>query len=74
MMEQIALATKDGIKGKDDSLDTISMLQNMNPWKPYGLDVPIDGNDSTPRNEQVWGKDDLLAEEIDDGSFGSYVV
>ena len=33
-MEQISLATKDGIKGKDDCLDTISMLQYMNPWKP----------------------------------------
>ena len=33
-MEQVSLATKDGIKGNDDCLDTISMLQNLNAWKP----------------------------------------
>ena len=33
-MEQIRLATKTGIKGKDDCLDTISMLGFLNPWKP----------------------------------------
>jgi phage terminase large subunit-like protein len=31
---QIRLATINGLKGKDDCLDTISMLMNMNPWKP----------------------------------------
>jgi len=74
MMEQIALATKDGIKGKDDSLDTISMLQNMNPWRPSGVGIPIEGEEGPVRNEQVWGKDDLHTEPIEDGSFGSYVV
>jgi len=33
-MEQISLATKDGIKGKDDCLDTISMLNFMTHWVP----------------------------------------
>lgn len=33
-MSQIRLATHSGLKGKDDCLDTISMLGNMNPWKP----------------------------------------
>lgn len=31
---QIRLATKNGLKGKDDCLDTISMLMYMNAWKP----------------------------------------
>uniref|UniRef100_A0AAU6VZM7 Terminase n=1 Tax=Pseudomonas phage Arace01 TaxID=3138526 RepID=A0AAU6VZM7_9VIRU len=33
-MEQIRLTTKSGIKGKDDCLDTISMLGYLNPWRP----------------------------------------
>lgn len=31
---QIKLATVSGLKGKDDCIDTISMLQYMNPWMP----------------------------------------
>lgn len=31
---QLRLATKDGLKGKDDFLDTISMLGYLSPWKP----------------------------------------
>lgn len=33
-MGQIKLATINGIKGKDDCIDTISMLGYLNPWKP----------------------------------------
>lgn len=33
-LEQIRLTTKNGIKGKDDCLDTISMLGYLTPWKP----------------------------------------
>jgi len=31
---QIRLATKNGLKGKDDCLDTISQLMYLNAWKP----------------------------------------
>lgn len=31
---QIRLATRNGLKGKDDCLDNISQLPLMNPWKP----------------------------------------
>lgn len=31
---QIRLATINGLKGKDDCLDTISMLGYLKPWKP----------------------------------------
>jgi len=48
-MEQIRLATITRIKGKDDCLDTISMLAALNPWKP---------TQGTPRrldnDETVW--------------------
>lgn len=33
-VSEISLATQSGIKGKDDCLDTISMLAEMNPWRP----------------------------------------
>ncbi len=33
-ISQIRLATHNGLKGKDDFLDTISMLMYMNAWKP----------------------------------------
>ena len=33
-MSEISLATTTGIKGKDDCLDTISMLGELKPWKP----------------------------------------
>ncbi|WVK90010.1 hypothetical protein [Burkholderia phage vB_BpP_HN02] len=33
-MTEIRLATQSGLKGKDDALDTISMLGYFKPWKP----------------------------------------
>lgn len=35
-LAQIALVTKSGIKGKDDFVDTVSMLGMMTVWKPQG--------------------------------------
>lgn len=52
-MEQISLATKDGIKGKDDCLDTISMLQNMNAWKPNPEE--IQERKSVSESDPLWG-------------------
>lgn len=33
-MQEIKLATRSGLKGHDDCLDTISMLAYLNPWRP----------------------------------------
>ena len=73
-IEQIALATKDGIKGKDDCIDTVSMLQNMNPWIPGG--IPEDLNKTTAnRVSQVWDTSAITSNhDDDDDSYGSYVV
>ena len=54
-MQQIKLVTRSGIKGKDDCLDTVSMLGYFNPWKPseaakltgYEVDVYDDMNDNS---------------------------
>jgi predicted phage terminase large subunit-like protein len=73
-IEQIALATKDGIKGKDDCLDTISMLQYMNPWRPAEDVQQVSPNNPNNRTGQVWGSNDLLPDDTDTTSYGSYVV
>ena len=39
-MSEISLATINGLKGKDDCLDTISMLMHLTPWRPTE-DAPI---------------------------------
>ena len=33
-MGQIRMVTSSGIKGKDDCIDTISMLGFLTPWRP----------------------------------------
>lgn len=47
-IEQIRMATQSGLKGKDDCLDTVSMLQCLNPWKP--MDTPP----LTPEENDMW--------------------
>lgn len=47
-MEQIRLATKNGLKGKDDCLDTISMLGYLNPWKPSEGSSSMMGHNGGP--------------------------
>ena len=65
-MSQISLATINGLKGKDDCLDTISMLMNLTPWKP-SEDVPM-----AEKKEGRWEVD----EEADDthSAMDSYIV
>lgn len=72
-VEQLALVTVDGIKGKDDCVDTVSMLQYMNPWKPSAQVITDPSQDNT-RNENVWGSNDIASDDIEDGNYGSYVV
>jgi hypothetical protein len=58
-LQQIRLATKNGLKGKDDCLDTISMLGYLKPWKP---------SEATPsvvdEEDDLWGDDTPNAENI----------
>lgn len=67
---QIKLATKNGLKGKDDCLDTISMLMYLNPWKPSEQTSPMVGHNGGP------GMDD--DEDLDTGvgpsAMASYIV
>lgn len=73
-IEQISLVTKDGIKGKDDCIDTISMLQYMNPWAPADqTNAPVEKT-STDERKGFWGSNDLSPHDTDSSGYGSYVV
>lgn len=72
-IEQIALVTKDGIKGKDDCVDTVSMLQYMDPWKPSKETYDTTTNDYA-RDERVWGSNRHDMDDMADSNFSSYSV
>ena len=65
-MQQIRLTTRSGIKGKDDCLDTISMLGFLKPWKPSESAI------TTPDQIDVY--DDMLHNETNTGGISSYLV
>jgi phage terminase large subunit-like protein len=63
-LEQIRLATSSGLKGKDDCIDTISMLAYLTPWKP---------SESAPvHTDSGVFEEDLEPEDI--SPMSSYVV
>ena len=66
---QMKLATHNGLKGKDDCIDTISMLMYLNAWKPSADQVknPTMGQNGGP----VWDDDEIEEEVI---TINSYVV
>lgn len=64
-MNQLRLVTTTGIKGKDDCIDTISMLAVMPAWKPY--------YEAPPATESgVYGSRDSF--QSNDTPLRSYVV
>lgn len=68
---QMKLATANGIKGKDDCLDTISMLAYMHTWKPSAA-VPLYSDDNTNGySSSLW--DDHSSREEATG-ISSYIV
>lgn len=64
-MEQIRLATRSGFKGKDDCIDTISMLGYLTPWKPSGSSGDQGGNNP------MWEMEDKF---VTPNSMSSYIV
>lgn len=65
---QIKLATKNGLKGKDDCIDTVSMLMYMNPWKP----TEDSHTETDSRGNPMWGDDDR--NEAETSALASYIV
>lgn len=64
-MGQLRLVTQSGIKGKDDCIDTISMLGYLKPWKPS--DTPA----ATPHEVELWEEEE---QEMNSGGLSSYIV
>ena len=65
-MQEIRLATQSGIKGKDNCLDTISMLGFLKPWKPSDAAPAVSGLD------HHWDDDDDMPQEIN--RMSSYIA
>lgn len=64
-LSDINLATISGLKGKDDTLDTISMLLYMNAWKPS------EEQGMTTSDDKHWDMDDNEDEAL---NLSSYIV
>jgi predicted phage terminase large subunit-like protein len=64
---QIRLATHNGLKGKDDCIDTISMLMYLNPWKPTEETSAQIGHNGGP----LWEDDDIVENP---NALDSYIV
>lgn len=62
--QQIRLATINGLKGKDDCIDTISMLGFFKPWKPS------DTLPTTPKEADIWD----FEESKEETPLASYIV
>lgn len=73
-LEQISMVTKDGIKGKDDCVDNVSMLQYMNPWTPSGDAVVTASPQGKELPRAVWGSVDASPGDYDESNYGSYMV
>lgn len=63
-MAQLRLATASGLKGKDDCIDTISMLGFLKPWKPSDA-VP-----TTPAEVDIWEEEHAQ----ESNALSSYIV
>jgi predicted phage terminase large subunit-like protein len=63
-MVQLRLATVNGLKGKDDCIDTISMLGYLKPWKPS------DSMPATPAETALWEEE----HQTEETALASYIV
>jgi predicted phage terminase large subunit-like protein len=64
-MAQLRLVTRTGIKGKDDCIDTISMLGYLKPWKPSENMAP------SSHEIEIWDEEDKQRKA---SSLSSYIV
>ena len=67
MMVELQLATVKGFKSKhDDQIDTISMLAELNTWKPSEVSVEYDEDIQAIPGTSLWGSDDI---KVNDNSY-----
>ena len=72
MLQEISLATKNGIKGHDDCIDTISQLVYMNPWKPSVEAEPVKRDNSSYGG--MWDFSDIESETPYETGLDSYII
>jgi len=70
-VEEIRLVTFDGIKGKDDCLDTISMLTHMKPWS---VSVPTDEPNKKRKHDSLYAEDAFDDVQHFTSGLESYIV
>ena len=68
-MNEISLATRNGIKGHDDCLDTISQLAFMNPWKPGIAAEPVKRTES-----KYFAFDESIYSPVETSGLSNYIV
>ena len=57
LLSELRLATLKGFKSKnDDQLDSITMLAELNSWRPSEISTP-DEDDNSPAGTSLWGDD-----------------
>lgn len=64
-LSEIRLVTKTAIKGKDNCLDTVSMLAQLTAWKP-SEETPLKQNE-----DGVWESDEV---EVEESCLTNYIV
>lgn len=74
LLDQITLVTKDGIKGKDDFLDTVSMLEYLSPWEP-NINTPKPTQEIPMELQPLFGTTGLVTNDTtQEDAYSSYVV
>lgn len=73
MLNEINLVTIDGIKGKDDCLDVVSMLAVMKMWRP-SESIPIDTNIKPRYKEDSVFDPQPLWDNYEPNPKGTYLV
>lgn len=72
LMGQLRMVTLSGIKGKDDFLDTISMLAAFTAWKPYDTSDLTQKGKLNDSGRTVW--EEAFEQERDSSPLSSYIV
>lgn len=72
LMGQLRMVTLSGIKGKDDFLDTISMLAAFTAWKPYDTSEIVHKGEMNDAGRNVW--EEPFEPERDSSPLSSYIV
>ena len=69
LLFELSLATLKGFKSKhDDQIDTITMLAELNAWKPSEVG-PQEENEDELENSIMWGEDDSIKKAGDSSYF-----